>query len=563
MFTHHLNSSTVGFCARRFSCVSGLVLLLLAWMLPSQSVLACGGFFCQTLPINQAAEQIIFRQDGDTTTAVVRILYQGDAEDFSWVVPVPARPELSTGSDQTFLELDFATRPLFDLEVRGQSCDAGGATTGGEGAPVFASPESTDDSVNVEELSVGPFAVQIVSSDNPDELALWLTDNGYDLSDNGRDLIAPYVNDGMQFVALKLRSGESAGSIQPLIMRYTNAKPTIPIRLTAVAAEEDMGVLVWIVGGARAVPENYLHVTPNYTRLNWYTGLNNAYASYQNLITAAMNEAGGQGFATDMAGRIDGNLLGNLSTAAPLEQWLLDSDGFTNDAEFITRLVSRSSNEGFLVQVRTALPLPDGQDDGPYFNFAALQTFFTEEELATARPIIRQAYLDIEINPLKESVAQIPDGEYITRLYTTLSADEMTLDPIFSYNADMGDQSALRQATMDMSCGENGTEWSLTLGPGTGREGETVIVANQPVPIAPPPEAAQQSSTWLIERTSGDAAPEVTLQNTFEVLAINTVVPTDVGDGDDDDGFLGAGGPGWLAVLLLAAGVRHRRSQAV
>ena len=55
---------------------------------------ACGGFFCQAVPINQAAEQIIFRQNGDQVTAVVLIQYVGDAEDFSWVLPVPGVPSL-------------------------------------------------------------------------------------------------------------------------------------------------------------------------------------------------------------------------------------------------------------------------------------------------------------------------------------------------------------------------------------------------------------------------------------------------------------------------------------
>ena len=43
------------------------------------SALACGGFFCnQSQPVNQAAESIIFADNGDgTTTAVIQIKYQG------------------------------------------------------------------------------------------------------------------------------------------------------------------------------------------------------------------------------------------------------------------------------------------------------------------------------------------------------------------------------------------------------------------------------------------------------------------------------------------------------
>jgi len=53
------------------------------WASPAQ---ACGGFFCsQAQPVNQAAERIIFSQNGDgTVTAVIQILYQGPSEHFSW-----------------------------------------------------------------------------------------------------------------------------------------------------------------------------------------------------------------------------------------------------------------------------------------------------------------------------------------------------------------------------------------------------------------------------------------------------------------------------------------------
>jgi hypothetical protein len=56
---------------------------------------ACGGLFCDTLPVAQNAERILFELHGDgTVTTTVEIRYTGDPEGFSWVVPVPATPEL-------------------------------------------------------------------------------------------------------------------------------------------------------------------------------------------------------------------------------------------------------------------------------------------------------------------------------------------------------------------------------------------------------------------------------------------------------------------------------------
>jgi len=273
-----------------------LGLALVASSLPNTSH-ACGGFFCQTVPINQAAEQIVFRQEGNSVTAMVRIQYSGNAEDFSWVVPVPNTPEISIGSDTTFNDLDFATQPRFNLIQEGQVCSQDQFVFPVAAPSVDSVAESAADSgvVVEEELTVGPFDIEVVSSENPDDLAIWLADNDYLVTDEGAALIAPYVNEGMKFVAVRLSSGETSGSIQPIVLKYESERPAVPIRLTAVAAEDDMGVLVWVVNDqlGRAIPENYLHVIPNYSRLDWFNGSFNAFGTYQSLITEAMDESGG------------------------------------------------------------------------------------------------------------------------------------------------------------------------------------------------------------------------------------------------------------------------------
>jgi len=522
---------------------------------------ACGGLFCQNIPVDQAGEQILFHQEGESITAMVRILYEGDADNFSWVVPVPNTPELSTGADSFFDELDVMTRPVFDLSRTGNGeCSSDFLTGGTDGATGGGSPvtaEADSGGVTIEqELSVGPFEIQIISSDNPDDLAIWLADNEYDLSDRGRDLIAPYVEMGMKFVALKLRSGQSSGSIQPLVMKYQSSKPMVPIKLTAVAAQEDMGVLVWLVSDARAVPDNYLHVIPNYTQLNWYTGPNNAYGSYQTLITAAMDEAGGQGFATDFAGSIDEAITSFITQADSLDAELAMLDGLGNDSDFLAALYSGNRSEALRGLYTTFLPLPSGQDEGVYSSPMALQAVFTQDELAQAREKLRQAFIDIEIEPLRASNALLTDGRYLTRLYTTLSADEMTLDPSFEFNPNMETQARLRQATLDVNCVNDETLWSLTLGAGTGRDGETVIQANEPTPQTVPVAAQTQRAVFTASVTSGDAMPDVKITNSFELINVNIT-----GEEPRDRKFLGALSYWAGCVFLLAIFMRRRKVQ--
>ncbi len=549
-------------------------LLVVATALTPSLSTACGGFFCTTVPINQAAEQIVFSQQGDQVSAMVRIVYSGNAEDFSWVVPVPDTPEISLGANATFADLDFATRPQFQLRQQGDVCEAD--------QPIFfpansAAEEAADSGgagVTIEEeLTVGPFDIDIVSSDNADDMSIWLQDNGYLLTDSGRALIEPYVLAGMKFVALKLKSGESSGSIQPLIMKYPSEKPMVPIRLTAVAAEDDMGVLVWVVNNTRAIPENYQHVVPNYTRLDWYSGTTNAYASYQTLVTDAMNEAGGQGFATDYAGPLSDAIHSSLTSADIVEENLVQLDAIPDNARYVANsLFLTTDPAGAVASLRSILPLPDGFDTNLYFDENQLTAVFTPDELRQARIDVRASIVSRELEPINNSVELLPQGSYLTRLFTTLSADEMTLDPTFNYNATMPDQPRLREAMLDASCDNDVSQWSLTLGEGTGREGQKVLeVTGQPIPgFSLPQPVIDQPAAFQRQLTSADAEPELLFEANVGVLQIaadggvvDTVDLVDVvaTDDNDDGGFLGASGLFWL--LIGGFGVLFRSSRRV
>src|SRR5687768_10662549 len=78
---------------------------------------ACGGFFCNNVPVDQKGEDIVFAVDEEKgeTTVHVQIEYTGAAEEFAWVVPVPHVPELLLSTDALFRELGWRTQPRFGL----------------------------------------------------------------------------------------------------------------------------------------------------------------------------------------------------------------------------------------------------------------------------------------------------------------------------------------------------------------------------------------------------------------------------------------------------------------
>ncbi len=498
---------------------------------------ACGGFFCDILPINQAGEQIIFRKDGDQITTMVQIQYSGAAEDFGWVLPVPTTPELSIGSNLSISELELFTRPQFFLERTGEACAIPSLDNdSGRGGSNF---ENDNNDIIIEDaISVGPFDAQIISGDDPAAVANWLAENNLDLTERGEELLTPYVEANMKFVVLKLRSTSDVGDIQPIIMKYESEVPMIPIRLTAIAAQEDMGILVWLLGENRAVPDNYLHVTPNYTRLNWYVGSQNAYVSYQNLITEAMDEAGGQGFATDYAGRLE--TLATSLTGSETFNNLSERLAVLTDAGFISEfwnsVFSLSNQFPFVIPAfNQLLPLTNGQNNNIYSDPLSLEATFTAQQLSAASAALFTLLNESIIEPLNNSVDILDDDLYLTRLYTTLSPEEMTLDPTFVFNPDLPNQQITRNATLDAACTNEGTRWTLTLGEGTGRDGEQVIVGGGEIPVAAPD--IDQEASFQIAKTSSSGSEDIVEQNDFALARVNT----------------NSGGGGSLGIFFLIA----------
>ena len=201
---------------------------------------ACGGFFCTTVPMNQVAENILFIQGEGTVTTHVQILYSGTAADFAWILPVPTVPELAVSHNQIFTQLQRATQLSFQLNFQEDvSCGFPPIAFTTEGPSV--GPRSNVDIASEER--VGPYDTAVISSDDAKAVVSWLVDNGYQLGDLGVELLTPYVEEGFYFLALKLAPDRDVGDLQPIALTYAAEVPGIPIRLTAVATEPDLGIL--------------------------------------------------------------------------------------------------------------------------------------------------------------------------------------------------------------------------------------------------------------------------------------------------------------------------------
>lgn len=255
---------------------------------------ACGGFFCSATPVDQAAERIIFVDNNDGSwTSYVEITYQGEPEGFAWIVPVPEAPALDTWFSGGFNALDLATQPQFQIND-GCAFAVADADGGGGNAP----PPGGEVQVLAQER-VGPFETATVKSEDPRALIDWLRRNGYRVVAPMEPFIELYTREDMAFLAMKLAPGEDTDAIEPIKMTYNTAAPMVPLRLTSIAAQLEMGVKVWVLSDQRFGPLNVPSLAIDdadlvFDPLRWET-------NYPTLVARAIDAAGGHGFVTENA----------------------------------------------------------------------------------------------------------------------------------------------------------------------------------------------------------------------------------------------------------------------
>ncbi|MEO8185412.1 MAG: DUF2330 domain-containing protein, partial [Deltaproteobacteria bacterium] len=477
-------------------------------------------------PVNQAAERIIFADNGDgTITAVIQILYEGPSESFSWLLPistVPEGDELAVASDLAFARLQAATNPQYNLTPRvegtcRQSRGDSATSLVGIAPPIAANFDAEEGGVSVDASGVvGQFAWSVISLENPDvpdpsAPALdWLRSNGYDVTPEAAALVGPYLADGMHLLALRLTKGSDSGSIRPIRLSYAAAAPMIPIKLTAVAANRDMGVMTWALSNARAVPFNYNALELNEARINWF----NAASTYNQVVTEAADAAGGQGFVTEFAGP-SAQLANVVWPSSDEADWQsLRGRTYPSLGELLGSLRNYYQGwSGFWDAVRRVVTLPQGVS---FEDFKACPNCFPRVEFSPSS-LFDAIETDV-IDPVREVQSLIDRTPYTTRLYSTLSAAEMTLDPVFVFNPDLPEVDNIHRAERVIECNPNvyqsDAPWRIELPQGSLLRGSARSVNQWPSAL----DAAPANFRVLSRSSSGpgrvveDNADEINTQ---------------------------------------------------
>jgi hypothetical protein len=331
------------------------------------------------------------------------------------------------------------------------------------------------------------------------------------------DAVGPYIRPGAYFLALRLAAGRDTKDITPVVLEYPSSNPMIPLILTSVGAQPNMGVLVYLLGNARGVPRNYHHVVLNDSLLGWMDGAQN----YQALVTRAVSEAPDKhAFVTEYAG-----------PSVPMRDVLAPEGRFGSEAEFAQRTTPQDflallwssgfSTEGrlpspVLKALATQLPKPAalvGVTEQDFYANADryLGTWRQQNPQAFENypafdaPSLARDLFSTYVEPMREADALFDEFPRLTRLFTTLSPADMTADPVFGFNPDLPDVTSNHAATFTVKCSQN--ELSTEQG--------WVVPMDSP---GPPPDFDQTPGALRIE-TLGEEGPPTVVTDNSAVIA--------------------------------------------
>ncbi len=302
----------------RGSAALALALCLATFAADEPEARACGGCFHPPPQPNQVESVITDHRmvlSMSTTQTVLwdQVRYSGDPLEFAWVLPVLPGARLELSRDEWIAALDASTATVISspaLRCGGSSAPSsggcvpafGGASdTSAAGSAEFDAGAGNSQVQVVNEDVVGPYETVTLQSTSPTALVDWLTQNGYDIPDSTRPIIAAYVSRSFDFLALKLRPGEGVRAMQPVRIVTPGADPTLPLRMVAAGVGANVGLTLYVITEGRFHPQNFPDETIDFTELTWNGST--AISNYDELEAAALERDGGRGWVTEYAGQ--------------------------------------------------------------------------------------------------------------------------------------------------------------------------------------------------------------------------------------------------------------------
>jgi len=143
--------------------------------------------------------------------------------------------------------------------------------------------------------TVGPYDTVQLQSTDPNALNTWLTANGYAIPTSVQPTIAAYVNEGFDFLAMRLAPGQGVSAMRPVRVTSSGAGLALPLRMVAAGTGATVGVVLWVIGDGRYDTQSFASFTISPSELVWDWSTNQSnYTTIRAQKEAALNDAAWQ-----------------------------------------------------------------------------------------------------------------------------------------------------------------------------------------------------------------------------------------------------------------------------
>jgi hypothetical protein len=104
---------------------------------------------------------------------------------------------------------------------------------------------------------VGPYATVQLRSTDGTALDNWLTQNGYNIPTAVQPILAAYVAEGFDFLAMKLLPNQGVQAMRPVRVTTPGASLSLPLRMASIGTGAITGITIWVVADGRYEPQNF------------------------------------------------------------------------------------------------------------------------------------------------------------------------------------------------------------------------------------------------------------------------------------------------------------------
>lgn len=240
-----------------------LVFVATSLLFASEAAAFCGFYVSGgDAKLFNEATQVVMMRHGDKTALSMQNNYEGPADGFAMVIPVPQvlqKENVKTLEKASFDKIDQLTAPRLVEYWEQDPCyieppmeefaDEVGAP------PPTAADGAVDEDTGVKieaQFKVGEYEIVILSATESTGLDTWLKREKYNVPQGAAPLYKPYIEGGQYFFVAKVdpqkvKYVDGRAILSPLRFDYTSKEFQLPIRLGMINSKGKQDLIVYIL----------------------------------------------------------------------------------------------------------------------------------------------------------------------------------------------------------------------------------------------------------------------------------------------------------------------------